>query len=82
MQIKSSLLGLAFVAFATSLMGSAASAATADSILANKRAVKAPKRVYNFAKPRAELRPGATSRNFICLAHPCVGNRWKPRPSR
>lgn len=81
MQIRTWLFGFVVLAFATSLTGTA-NAATADSILANKRAVKAPTRVYDFAKPKAELRPDAASRNVICLARPCVGNRWKPRPGR
>ena len=80
--ITTKLLGLVLLAGATALSNSAASAATADSILANKKAAKAPKRVYIVAKPKVNVRPGATSRYFICLTRPCVGDRWKPRPSQ
>ncbi len=80
--ITTKLLGVVLLAGATALSNSAASAATADSILANKKAAKAPKRIYIYAKPKVNVRPGATSRYFICLTRPCVGNRWKPRPSR
>lgn len=82
MPITAKLLGLVILASATALPSSTATAATADSILANKKAVKAPKRVYIIAKPKVDVRPGATSRHFICLTRPCVGNRWKPRPGR
>lgn len=80
--ITTKLLGLVILAGATALSNSAATAATADSILANKKAAKAPKRVYIIAKPKVNVPPGATLRSSICPTRPCVANRWKPRPSQ